>query len=122
MAFTYNPATDIGKVRLLIMDTVEAGHIFEDDEIQAFLDMNEQILNLAAADALISIATNRALLGRRIKVLDIDVDTREAAASLLSLSDRLRALDDGSFEIAELVTNPFSARERLWKQWERGGL
>jgi len=36
MAFNYDITTDRGKVRLLIGDTVDVGHQFEDDEIDAF--------------------------------------------------------------------------------------
>lgn len=122
MAITYNPATDAGKVRLLISDTVEEGHIFEDAEIQAFLDLNDGSIRLAAADGLYAIAANKARLAKRIKVLDIDIDTRQLAKDLKDLADTLREQedDDGSFQIAELVTNHWSGRERVWKQMQRG--
>lgn len=121
MAFTYNPATDLGKVRLLIMDTVDLGHTFEDDELQALLDLEDQSIRYAAADALVSLSANKSRLAQKIKVLDIDVDTRDAAKSLLDLAEKLRDQEDnsGSFEIAELVTNHFTERERIYKQWQR---
>ena len=65
MAFTYNPATDEGKVRLLIADTVEFMpdgvtrlYAFEDEEISAFLEMAGGSINLGAAKALRSLAAN----------------------------------------------------------------
>ena len=52
MAFNYAIGTDRGKVRLLIGDTVDSGHQFEDDEIDAFLTMASSSLLLAASYAL----------------------------------------------------------------------
>jgi len=52
MAFNYDITTDRGKVRLLIGDTVDAGHQFEDDEIDAFLTMASGSILIAAAYAL----------------------------------------------------------------------
>ncbi len=52
MAFNYDITTDRGKVRLLIGDTVDAGHQFEDAEIDAFLLMASGSLLTAAGYAL----------------------------------------------------------------------
>ncbi len=52
MAFNYDITTDRGKVRLLIGDTVDAGHQFEDDEIDAFLTMAGGSILTAAGYAL----------------------------------------------------------------------
>ena len=52
MAATYNLATDLGKVRLEIPDTDIRKPIFEDEEIQYFLDVNGGDIYLAAAHAL----------------------------------------------------------------------
>lgn len=122
MSFTYDPSTDAGRVRLMIADTVDAGHTFEDNEIAAFLDINDGSVRFAAADALDSLAANYARLAKRIKVLDIDVDTKDAAKALREQAKALREQEDdsGNVEIAELVTNHFSARERIWKQFQRG--
>ena len=57
MAFTYDVTTDRGKVRLLIGDTVDSGHQFEDAEIDAFLTMANSSLLLAASYALESWAS-----------------------------------------------------------------
>ena len=37
MAFSYDLNTDVGKVRLLIMDNQQASYLFEDGELSAFL-------------------------------------------------------------------------------------
>lgn len=52
MAFNYDITTDRGKVRLLIGDTVDAGHQFEDAEIDVFLTMAANVILIAAAYAL----------------------------------------------------------------------
>lgn len=124
MAFTYDPSTSAGRVRLLIADTSSSGRIFEDSEITAFLAMNGDSVNSAAAQALESIAANRSLLARRIKVLDIEVDFKSAAVELRALAKQLRESEEegGDFYIAEMVFDPASERERIWKQSQRGVL
>jgi len=52
VAATYNLATDLGKVRLEIPDTDVKKPIFEDEEIQYFLDVNKGDIYLATAHAL----------------------------------------------------------------------
>ncbi len=52
MAFNYDITTPRGKVRLLIGDTVDVGHQFEDDEIDAFLTMASGSILTAAGYAL----------------------------------------------------------------------
>ena len=47
MAFTYDLATDIGKVRLLISDSDATSFHFTDAEIQVFLDIGESVLAAA---------------------------------------------------------------------------
>lgn len=52
MKATYDLRTDLGKVRLEIPDTNVKKPIFEDEEIQYFLDTNKGDIYLAAAHAL----------------------------------------------------------------------
>lgn len=52
MNATYDLRTDLGKVRLEIPDTDVKKPIFEDEEIQYFLDMNKGDIYLASAHAL----------------------------------------------------------------------
>lgn len=124
MAFTYDPATDAGKVRLLIADTDSVDFIFTDAEIAAFLSMEEDSIRFAAADALDAIASSRARLAKKIKSLDMEADFTDAASNFREQAKAFREIgdDDGSFQIAELVTNHFSARERLEKQFQRGAI
>lgn len=62
MGFTYDLTSDIGKVRLLIGDTVinngvkPDGTNYSDEEIQVFLTRNENDSDIAAAEALENLA------------------------------------------------------------------
>lgn len=116
MAFTYDPTTLAGQVRLMIADTVTPGHVFEDAEIAAFLAMTSDDVSRAAARAYRVMAGSQARLGRRIKVLDIEVDTKGLAAEYRELAKTLEEEDGGGFAIAEMVFEPFGTRERMEKE------
>lgn len=125
MSFTYDPSTDQGKVRWLAADTVDAGHVFEDAEIQSALDINEGSIFYAAAD----LCDSRALIiagagGGSITVLDITIDSSKAAGifSARAKALRARADDDGYFAIVEMVNEPFGAWERFVKEFERSAI
>jgi len=126
MAFSFNLATDAGKVRLLIPDRTETGHLFEDDEIDAFLAMEGAVVKRAAALALETAASDQALVLKAIKLLDLQTDGPKVAASLLARAATLRAQadqedDDPGFDIAEWTPTDFAARERLWNEALRDG-
>lgn len=127
MTFTYDLSTDIGKVRLIISDTVQAKAIFTDEEINAFLSMNESNVKLAAAGALDTMASSQAMILKVIRLLDLSTDgaavaraLREHANQLRSDADKADANDGGLFDYAEMVTNDFTARQRLRNQVLRG--
>ena len=60
--FTYDLTTDVGKVRLLCRDTASATAIFSDEEIQVFLDMEDNVVKLAAAQAMENAASNQSII------------------------------------------------------------
>ncbi len=122
MAFTYDLSTDAGKVRLLVPDNKAASYIFEDDEIDLFLAL-EGGIKKATAMALETIASNEALVLKVIKLLDVQTDGAKVSDALLKRAALLRsqaeddALADGDgFEIAEMVVDDFTYRDRVWKQ------
>lgn len=49
MAWTYDLATDTGKVRLELGDSTEAGALLSDEEIAVFLEREGSVLGAAAA-------------------------------------------------------------------------
>jgi predicted deacylase len=129
VAFTYNIATDRGKVRLLCTDTDAAYPLFEDDEIDYFFTLMGNNHLRAAAVALLTIAAQETLLMKRIKLLDLHTDGPAEAAALRALAadyqekaDLAEAADvGGTFDYAEMVVDIFTARERIDKEALRSG-
>lgn len=143
MAFTYIYGTPIFYVRLLIPDTNSAAPIFQDNEIQGFMDINtftwqssmfssyqsgNQQLPLtpsnflrAAALALNTIAGNTARLGVISSLLDVKISGPQAAAALKAQADAYLAMDDnsGAFAIAEQVTTVWAFRDRWLAMLQR---
>jgi len=100
---TYDPTTDAGWVRLLISDTdvdPEANAIFQDAEIDTFLTREGGNAKLAAAQALDTIASNEALVSKKIRTQDLATDGPAVAAELRARAKELRREveegDDGS--------------------------
>ena len=112
MAFTNDPTTDIGKVRLLIPDDVEAYAYYADDaKITALLtlaaDMEGSDIFNAAALGCETIGSNQLMILKVTKLLDIQVDgaavAREMRMRAASLrSQAVEASSDAGFEIAEM--------------------
>lgn len=74
MSFSYTPppSSDLHWVRLLIGDTVEASVIYQDEEIQAFIDEQEvanskAVKYAAAADALSALEARWAGAGQGVR-------------------------------------------------------
>lgn len=127
MSFTYDPSTSAGRMRLLATDTDSNNAIFSDDEIAAFLALEDDSVKRAAAAALDQIASSEALIQKRIKLLDLQTDGPAVAKALREHATALRQQADdeetaGAFDYAEMVVNQFSARDRLWNQRLRSGV
>jgi hypothetical protein len=143
---TSNPPIDY--VRLLISDTQQfnaAGqpvYIFEDQEIQMFTQLQATVFQSSqfysgpagqyippspvsylrvAALALDAIASNKARLASIKKLLDVQLDSSDAAIQLRATAAEYRTVDDdaGAFAIIEQVNNMWSFRDRFWKQVQR---
>ncbi len=144
MSFSYqfgaNPAIDY--VRLLIADTDPTKIIFQDAEItmatqlQACQFQSAQFFSGAmganlpaspvsylriAALLLDALASNQARLSGLVKILDVEMSTRDAAKALREQAQAYRDTDDnaGAFMIIEQVNDTFSFRDRFWKQVQR---
>lgn len=128
MTFTYTDlSTDAQKVRLLVPDRVEATAVFSDEEIAAFLALEGGVYR-AAALALETIAADTAMTLRVTETLGLKVDGARASDALLKRAAELRkradeagSQDGALWDIAELVVDPFSYRERLGAELLRGG-
>lgn len=146
MAFTYDVSTALGQVRFLVADTDPSNQIFEDDELEMCLQFESsqglyisgqaavtaapvanpivpQVYSVyrAAAMALDGLAANSARLSSVTKLLDVELDTGKASADLKSQAKNYREIESrrGHFAIAEMVVNDFTARERIFKVWQR---
>ena len=102
MAYTYEPTTDRGKVRLLVGDRVTANAIFDDEEIDTFLTMQDGNVNHAAALALESAAGDPTKLGIMFRTLNFTKDTKGVVSDLLKKAERLRNIAP-SYGAAETV-------------------
>jgi hypothetical protein len=143
--FTYqygaNPQIDFP--RLLISDTQEVGHVFEDSEItmayaictstfqssmfysgtagQTLPTANVSYLRVAAL-LLESLASNRARLGGITKLLDVGgIDLGKAASELRAQAKSWREVDDesGAFCIIEQCPTTWAFTQRFFAQVQR---
>jgi len=129
MVFTYNIATNAGKVRLLCNDKTDTGHLFEDDEITYFLTAESDNIKRAAALALETAASDQALVLKVISLGDLKTDGAQTAKALLARAVQLRAqadaeeaeTDSGAFDIAEWTVTNFAVRERVYGEALRNG-
>ena len=127
MSFTYDVSTEIGKVRMLVGDKDETNILFHDEEVSAYLELNEDNVRRAAAGMLETIASNETMVLKVVRLLDISTDGASVARSLREHAAQLRieadladsAEDGGAFDYAELNLNAFTARERVLKQAQR---
>lgn len=127
MTFTYDVANLGGarpRVRLLIRDTDPDTAIFQDEELDVFLNLVESNIYRAAALAYDTIAGNEAYVQKVMRTLDIQTDGAKLAEALRAQAARWRATADeeeladegGAFDWAELVVNPATWQERLWHE------
>jgi hypothetical protein len=89
MSYTYDLSTDIGKVRMLLSDNDSQDYTFENEEIQALLDLHGGDVRQAAAEGYETWARDRAKLAKRVKRGGRETE-RQAIADLLALADRIR--------------------------------
>lgn len=128
MTFTYDTTTALGRVRLLATDTDDDRPIFNDAEIEAFLALNDSEVLLSAAMALETIASNEALVQKRITMLDLSTDGPATAKALRDGAKALRdqyangsGSGDVAFESAGFAEGVFAYEERMTKELQRGG-
>jgi hypothetical protein len=120
MSFTYEPTTDIGRVRRTIPDKVEAHAVWSDEEIASFL-ADEDGWRRAAAMALEAMASDSVLVLQVIRVQNIQTDAAKMSDALLKRAETLRKQADEAdaaggegFEIVSVAYDDFSYREILF--------
>lgn len=119
--FTYDPTTDVGKVRLLCSDIDSTNALFQDEDLTALLNLEQGVVRYAAAQALEVMAASEVMVQKRIKLLDLETNGPAQSTELRQLAKQLRQSEENMavFAIAEQVQDPFSARERIYKQFLR---
>ena len=91
MTWTYDPTTDVGKVRLRVSDTQMTRPVMDDEDYEAFLSMANDSVPLAAAMALETIAINEILCLKVVNLMGAVVtDAASAAKQLNALAKSLR--------------------------------
>lgn len=125
MAFTYDTTTARGHVRLIIGDTdtvTVANQIFTDAEIDAFLSMQDDVVKLAAAQALEALASKQAYIQKVITVGDLKTDGAKLAAEFRAQAAALRKQveDEPAFDWAEQAVTPAAGLEIIVKDAMRG--
>jgi hypothetical protein len=120
---TLDPATDIGIVRMIVQDKNVEQLLFSDADLNALLALNANDVRLTAAAAMDIMASNQAMILKVIRLLDLSTDGAAVARALREHANQLRedvemtdSVDGGLFDYADMVTNAFTARERLWNQ------
>lgn len=103
---SYDVTNEAGKVRLLISDIggqSGADFIFEDNEIEAFLEMRESI-GLAAALALKTMAANTALVMKVIKFMELTTNGAETAKALRETAESLEKADENDEAYIDIIS------------------
>jgi len=101
MPNAYDPASTIGMVRLLANDNDSDDYLFTDDEIGVFLTLEGNVVKLAAAQAIDTIADNEVLLAKAITTQDLATDGPKVAAELHKRAAALRAQHNSDLDSAD---------------------
>jgi hypothetical protein len=86
--------TPVGRVRLLIADVDESDLLLTNDQIEAYLSIENDRVKRAAALALEAIASSEVLRSKKIRTLDLQTDGPAVAAELRAQARQLREQDD----------------------------
>ena len=90
MAFTYDPTTDLGRVRLLIGDTDEDTPQFQDSEIAALMAMSGDSVVATASAACLSLATRYSRFADK-QVGDMKVSSSQRATQYYKMAEQHQA-------------------------------
>lgn len=122
MSYSYNLATNVGKVRLLIHDTSEDSALFSDEEINSVLSLNDSDIYASASDLLYSVIANKALLAKSIRAGDYSEDTTGVVKALTDLAKLYKEKSDSmpAEAQAENIVNDFSWQDVFIRNTLRG--
>jgi hypothetical protein len=89
VSYPINLSSDVGRVRLLIPDRSLDLFVFQDEEIESFLEI-EGGVKLATALALETIASDIAMVDKVIRIMDLQTDGAKTSDALLARAKLLR--------------------------------
>jgi hypothetical protein len=111
---------------MLIPDKDQDNVLFQDEEITAMLNLSGTSVLRAAALGVDTVARDNAMVLKVISLLDLRTDGATLSRALHDQAESLRAIAleeearEGSlFDTAEMVTNAFTLRNRVWNQMLR---
>lgn len=128
MSWSFDPATDLGKCRLLITDTDPDRTIMSDEDLAAFIAMAGHYMP-GAAMALDSIAANEVLSQKVLNIMGMATDGASVAKMLMLRAQKIRddyeryaAANGPGFATAEMPDGAFAWEEKVIKEYQRGNL
>lgn len=110
MASIFPPeySTPLGQLRALLSQTKQyvdpqnptapADYLIPDAQLQAYIAINKDGLFGAAADALLALATNEALVSKKIRTEDLQTDGPAVAGELRRMADLYRQRQKDEYE------------------------
>ena len=120
MPFTLPPdlSTPVGRVRTLIPDLNPDAVMFQDEELELFLQLENGVLRFGVALALETIASNMAMVDKVMTLHDLETDSRATAETLMKRAELLRAQgDEASAQVIEYGDlTAFNARDYQLKK------
>ena len=110
MAYTYDPTTDRGKVRLLLYDNQGTDgdlttYVLSDADVDALLELNSDSIWYAAAEGARVFAAKYTPSAYKLAIPGaIDLDKREVSKLYMSMAERFQARAEGSADgIVEFI-------------------
>ena len=129
MTYTYDPTTNVGRIRRTLPDRVEADAIWTDEEIESFLSDEGGNWRRATALALETMASDDLLILKTIQIHNIQTDSSKHAKVLMDRAKILRNVADEAdantgddFEFIEQIVTDHQYRERIYSQALRGNI
>jgi hypothetical protein len=132
-----DPATPVGQLRLLISDSqlrtdpgdpsLPAEYYFSDVFLEGFLALNGGVLKLAAADAILALATNESMVSKKIRKENLQTDGPAVTNALRLLAQDYRAqgkLDRDELDAANgmyVAIVDYQRPLNPWDLYERAG-
>ena len=90
--------------------------LISDDQIQACLDQEDDVVALALAGALELVAAQETLVQKMIRIADLSTNGPAVARVLLERAAKIRErAEEGAFAIAEVPMDEFADREMYFR-------